>query len=182
MTKSTTANPLHRLTIASMVKGLRNLGQIMDKAEQHATASNTPLEAYLQARLFPDMFNLLQQVQYVCYLSVDFARHFSDEPALRVGYDETTWQELRTSLETAARYLEAIVPEHVAERADKILPTFMDDSRGMTAVNYAADVIVPDFHFHMSVAYALLRHNGVPLGKSDFLGNLDTIAMGSGAG
>ena len=77
-------------------------------------------------------------------------------------------------LATAADYLEAIPPENVSNQTDKILPTFMDASKGMNAVNYAANVIIPDLHFHTVIAYALLRHNGVPLGKSDYLGKLET--------
>ena len=77
------------------------MAQIMDKAESHAAKNNIALDTYLQARLYPDMYNLLQQVQYVCYVSVDLARHFSDAPAPRVGYDETTWPELRKSVDTA---------------------------------------------------------------------------------
>ena len=64
-------------------------------------------------------------------------------------------------------------------KAAKIVPLFYDDAEGMTAVDYAAAVTLPDFHFHMAIAYAILRHNGVPLGKADFLGKLDTVALTS---
>lgn len=172
MAKPAHANPIHALTIAAMAKGLGNTARIMDTAEKHALAHDIAVENYLQARLYPDMFNLLQQLQYVCYLSVDFARHFSTVAAPRVGYDEATWEDLRQSLTTAEAYLRAVAPEKLADRADEILPSFMDDSKGMTSLRYASDVIIPDFYFHMVMAYALFRHNGVPLGKSDFLGEL----------
>ena len=174
------ANPIHRLTIAAIAASLRNMAQIMDKAESHVSKDNIGLDAYLQARLYPDMYNLLQQVQYVCYVSVDLARHFSDAPAPRVGYDETTRPELRKSVDTAADYLEAIPAASVAEQATKIVPLFYNDAEGMTALDYAAVVTIPDFHFHMAIAYAILRHNGVPLGKADYLGKPDTIALTSG--
>ena len=61
----------------------------------------------------------------------------------------------------------------MTKAVSKIVPTFMDDSKGMTVVDYAANVIIPNFHFHMVMAYALLRHNGVPLGKGDYLGKLE---------
>jgi len=63
-------DPFHRLTIAAIAASLRNMAQIMDKAESHVSKDNIGLDAYLQARLYPDMYNLLQQVQYVCYVSV----------------------------------------------------------------------------------------------------------------
>lgn len=172
MAKSAT-HPVHALTLGTMVKGLKNTAHIMDTAEKHATEKEIPLDNLLQARLFPDMFNLLQQLQYICYLSVDFAKNFTAEAAPRVGYDEASWVELRKSLDVAADYLAAIAPGNVDTNAAKVVPTFMDDSKGMTAVDYAAEVIVPDFHFHMVVAYALLRHNGVAIGKSDYFGDLD---------
>lgn len=177
MSMSANAEHIYNLTIGSMAAGLGNMSRIMDKAQAHAAANDISLETLLQARLYPDMFSLLQQLQYVCYLSADFARHFSDKPGPRVGYDETTWAELRQSLSVAEDYLRAIAPEKLAQKTDVVVATFMDDTRGMTVVNYAAGVIMPDFNFHLVVAYALLRHNGVNLGKSDFLGELQTVAM-----
>ena len=174
-------NSVHRLTIAAMAASLRNMAQIMDKAENHAAKNSIGLDVYLQARLYPDMYNLLQQIQYVCYTSVDLAQHFSDAPAPRVGYDETTWSELRKSLGTAADYLQSIPAMSATERARKIVPLFYDDTKGMTALNYAAAMTVPNFHFHMAIAYAILRHNGVPLGKEDFLGKPDTVELTLGS-
>ena len=150
-------NPVHRLTIVAIASSLRNMAQIMDKAESHAAKNSIGLNAYLQARLYPDMYNLLQQIQYVCYTSVDLAQHFSDAPAPRVGYDETTWSELRKSLGTAADYLQSIPAVSVTERAKKIVPLFYDDTKGMMALDYAATVTIPNFHFHMAIAYAILR-------------------------
>jgi len=170
-------SPIHRLTVAAMTRSLHNTALFMDRAEIYAVAKDIPLDVYLQARLFPDMFSLLQQLQYVSYLAVEYAKHFSAAPPPRVGYDETSWPELRHSLQVAADYLAAISPDQVAKHADKIVPIFMDENLGMTTVDYASTIIIPDFYFHMTLAYALLRHNGVPLGKSDFLGNLATVAL-----
>jgi len=60
------------------------------------------------------------------------------------------------------------------------VPLFHDDAEGMTAVDYAAAVNLPDFHFHMAIAYAILRHNGVPFSKADLLGKPDTVASATG--
>jgi uncharacterized protein len=175
MTNPARTNSVHALTIGSMINGLGNMARIMDKAEKHAATQKIPLESFLQTRFYPDMFHFLQQVQYVCYLATDFARHFTNQPPPRVGYDETSWLELRKSLDTTAGYLQSVAPETVANKAGELLPTFMNQAKGMTAVAYAADVIIPDFHFHMVVAYALLRHNGVPLGKADYLGEIKSV-------
>jgi uncharacterized protein len=166
-------NTAHRLTIAVMQKGLTNLAQIMEKTELHATEHKSPLQDLLQSRLRPDMFTLLQQLQYVCYLAVDFAQHFTAKPAPRVGYDEKSWDELRKSIVVTLSYLDGIGPEQVQASIGKLVPTFMNNKKVMKAIDYAADVSVPDFHFHLVVAYGLLRHAGVPLGKSDYLGHLE---------
>jgi len=170
-------NAAYTLTIGAMHHALGNLAKIIDKAEAHAKAHEIPLENLLQARLYPDMYNLLQQLQYACFLPVDYARQFTEREPPRVGYDETTWEELRQSLDTAADYLAAVPEGRVAKDAGKMLPAFFDPGQGLPAVTYAARVLVPDFFFHVTMAYALLRHNGVPLGKGDFLGDAGTSAM-----
>lgn len=180
MTASTDTQSFHKLSIGVMLQGLRNMSSIMDKAKAEASAKGLKTEALLDCRLFPNMFNLLQQIQYVCYLPVGFARHFTSEPPPRVGYDEASWEDLCNSLEVAAAYLGSINPATVASRADTLVPIFMDDRKGMRAIDYAASVIVPDFHFHMVVAYGLLRYSGIGIGKSDFLGPLASEELPSG--
>ena len=165
-------NALHRLTVAQMAVAVQNMRAVMDRAESHAIANGFDTATLLQARLYPNMYNLLQQLQYICFVAVDLAQHFSSTVAPRVGYDEETWEELTESLGTTAVYLSTISETDVEKNLGKEVATFMDDTVKMNVVDYAARVSLPDFYFHMSVAYAILRHNGVPLGKSDFLGKL----------
>jgi uncharacterized protein len=179
MTNTGQSNDLHRLTIAAITASLQNMAKILAKTEKHAAKNKIELEVLLQSRLFPDMFSLLQQLQYVCFIPVDFARQFTGAAAPHVGYDETGWQELRQSIAKTIAFLQSIAPASVAERANKVVPLFFDGARGMTALDYAGAVIIPDFYFHLAVAYAILRHNGVPLGKADYLGSLKTVAIKS---
>ncbi len=165
-------NAVHRLAVSQMAVAVQNMRAVMDKAAKHAGENGFDTATLLQARLYPNMFNLLQQLQYVCYVAVDLAQHFSSTAAPRVGYDEESWEELVESLGTTASYLGAISEADVEKNAGKEVPTFMDDTVKMNVVDYAARVSLPDFYFHMAIAYAILRHNGVPLGKSDFLGKL----------
>jgi uncharacterized protein len=172
MTNSPDSSSIHSLTIGIMCTGLRNMAKIMDKAVAQAAVSGPNLAELLEARLHPDMFNLLQQLQYMSFLSVEFARYFADTPPPRVGYDETTWEELRQSLDRAGVYLASVPVEKLTAQADQMVPTFMDERKVMTLLDYAAKVIVPDFYFHMVVAYGLLRQNGIGIGKSDYLGTI----------
>jgi hypothetical protein len=170
MTKAAQNETFHRLTIAAMIGSLENLDKMLVKAEAHARESKIEPEVLLNARLYPDMFNLIQQLQYALYLPMDFARHFTDEPAPHVGYEEATFEDVHASLKTAIAYLKAIPASSLVERAQRVVPIFFDGTRGMPADDYAAIVEMPDFYFHLSIAYAILRHNGVPLSKMDFIG------------
>jgi hypothetical protein len=163
---------IHFFTIPVFIRALENVARILAKAEQHARRQKIELSALLSARLYPDMFTLLQQLQYVCFIPVDFAQHFTSVTAPRVGYDETTFAELKASIRKTVAYLRGIKPKDFASSNRKSLPLFFDSAKGLSSEAYAARVSVPDFFFHVTVAYAILRHNGVPLGKSDFFGSL----------
>jgi hypothetical protein len=177
MTQIVHDGAFHRLTVAPMIAALENLGKILAKAEAHAGAAGFDPEALLGARLFPDMFSLIQQLQYVLFIPADFAQHFAAEPPPKVGYEEKSFANVHASLELAIAYLRSVSPAQMDKRAGLAVPLFFDPQQGLAAESYAAHVIMPDFYFHLTVAYAILRHNGVPLGKSDFLGELKTIPI-----
>jgi uncharacterized protein len=162
----------HALSIGVMVRGLRNLKTVLDKAEAHVKSTHADMGSLMTAQLYPDMYNLLQQLQYACYVPADFAQHFADRPLPRVGYDEISLGDCRASIDTTIAYLESIRPERMAGAEDRLIPPFVAPDKRMTALDCAVTLTVPDFFFHTTVAYAILRHKGVPLGKADFLGNL----------
>ena len=178
MTKIAQNESFHKLTIAAMMNSLENLDKILVKAEAHARENKIESDVLLGARLYPDMFSLVQQLQYALYLPMDFAQHFSDVPAPRVGYEEASFEDVRASLKTAIAYLKVIPANRLAERAERVVPVFFDGTKGMPAGDYAAIVAMPDFYFHLSIAYAILRHNGVPLVKKDFIGPYKSVPLG----
>jgi hypothetical protein len=170
MDKATYAETIHAFTIPVFIRSLQNLEKIINKAVAHAKQHKIEPATLLNARLFPDMFNFLQQVQYACFLPVDFARHFSTEEAPRVGYDETNFAELKSSIKQTIDYLKAIKAKQFREKESTPLPTFFDPSLGLAPDAHAARITLPDFFFHVTTAYCILRHNGVPLSKWDFIG------------
>lgn len=165
-------NSFHALSIGVMARGLRNLKFVLDKAEAHAKSSKADMGALMTAALYPDMYNLLQQLQYACYVPADFAQHFADSPAPRVGYDEISLSDCRASIDTTIAYLDSVKPERMAGAEDRPIPPFVAPDKHLTALDCALTLTVPDFFFHATVAYAILRHKGVPLGKADFIGKL----------
>ncbi len=177
MPNAISAEALHRFTIPVFIRTLEIAGRILVKAERHAARHRIEPATLLAARLYPDMFSLLQQVQYLCFIPVDFAKNFSGAAAPRVGYDETTFAELKASIKQTIGYLRTVKPQHFKARANALLPLFFDPSRGLPADAHAARMTLPDFYFHATVAYAILRHSGVPLGKADFLGSLKAVPI-----
>lgn len=168
----------HRLTVIPMTAALDNLGRILAKAEAHAAEKKIEPLTLLSARLYPDMFSLVQQLQYAVFIPAEFARHFAAEPPPKVGYEEKSFADVHESIALATAYLGSVSPARMDERAGLVVPTFFDGSRGLAAEAYAAHMIMPDFYFHLTAAYAILRHNGVPLGKHDFIGKLETVRLG----
>ncbi len=88
------------------------------------------------------------------------------------------FEDVHASLKTAIAYLKAIPAGRLVERAERVVPIFFDGTKGMPADDYAAIVEMPDFYFHLSIAYAILRHNGVPLAKKDFIGSYKSVPLG----
>ena len=176
-----TGEAIHASTIPLFIQGLENLASILKKAEAHAKQTGIEIDTVLDERLYPDMFNLLQQVQYACFLPVDFARHFSRQEAPRVGYDEASLKDLEASIRTTIDYLKAIGPGQFRGKEGDALPIFFDESLGLPPQEHAARVMLPDFFFHVTAAYCILRHKGVPLGKFDFLGRHGAEKIGKAA-
>jgi hypothetical protein len=177
MTHAAPEGSFHRLTIAPIVAALENLDAILAKAEAHAASAEIAPDVFLASRLYPDMFSLIQQLQYALFIPMDFAQHFHDQPPPKVGYEEASFADVHKGLGEAIAYLRSIDPKRLDERSQRIVPIFFDSNRGMPALSYAAGMIMPDFYFHLAIAYAILRHNGVPLGKMDFIGKLETSEL-----
>lgn len=177
MTSSARTGAFHRLTIVPMIAALGNLGRILAKAEAHAVGNGVVPAHLLQQRLYPDMFSLIQQLQYALYLPCDFARHFAESEPPRAGYDEASFADVQASLKRVTDYLGTISASRMDELAELVVPSFFDPKQGVASEAYAASVTMPDFYFHLSIAYAILRHNGVPLAKADFLGAISSVPL-----
>ena len=152
---------------------LGSLDQLLAKAEAHAAERKIEPDALLQARLFPDMFPLAKQVQIAC----DFARGVSARLAgaeLPVfDGDQKTFADLRALVAASLEFiggLDAAAFEG-GESREIVLRPGTPKERRMEGRNYLLHYGYPQFFFHVTTAYDLLRHNGVELGKRDFMGN-----------
>jgi uncharacterized protein len=144
----------------------------LEQAESHAAGRSIDPDALLQARLYPDMFPLLKQVQ----IAADFARGISARLAgvevPVVEGQEKSFADLQALLDGTLAFLEGLGAAQFAgrETAEILLRPGTPKEKKLTGQTYLANYGVPQFLFHVTTAYAILRHNGLPIGKRDFMG------------
>jgi hypothetical protein len=151
---------------------LNSLSAIMTKAEALATEKKFEPNALLDARLFPDMFPLIRQVQ----IATDFAMSVSARLAgVEVpAYDgnEQTFTELQERIGKALSFIESLTPDQFegSETREIVLRPGTPKEKKMVGHTYLSNYGLPQFFFHVTTAYAILRHNGLEVGKGDFMG------------
>ncbi|MFC7517894.1 DUF1993 family protein [Herbaspirillum sp. GCM10030257] len=163
---------LYSASIPVFRQMLNSLSAILDKAELHATAKNIDPNVLLQARLFPDMFPLIRQVQ----IAADFARGVSarlsgvDVPTYEDN--EVTFADLRSLLSKTLAFIDSFAPEQINGNEDREIITRpgTPKEKRFNGQSYLLNYGLPQFFFHVTTAYAILRHNGVEVGKRDYMG------------
>lgn len=164
---------LYQSTIVPLVQILSALRGILDKAEAYSVSRKIGPETLLYARLYPDMYHFTRQVQMACDLAVKAACRLSGRDPVEVVRHEASFDDLRALLDRTLGLLRGTDQTVVNAMADKDV-TFKINDRPLTmpAVDYAHRFSMPNVYFHVSMAYAILRENGVDLGKADFIGSL----------
>lgn len=164
---------LYDISVPALVRGLENLALQIDKAATHARDTGADPAEFVQARLAPDMLTLAGQVQRAsdtakfggARLSLGEAPSFADE--------EASLDDLKIRIAKTRDYLRS-VPADSISGGEKREIRFKAGPRELhfTGEDYVRSFLLPNFYFHLTTAYGLLRHKGVPLGKMDFLGNI----------
>jgi hypothetical protein len=162
--------------IRLFAKTLQNLGQWMDKATAHAKAKSFEVDVLAQARLAPDQFAFVGQVQATCDQAKYAAAYLGGKPAPSHPDTEKTFAELRQRIQTCLAFLETVqAKDLVGAEERKVAPPWLQGA-WLSGNEYLTHVAVPNFFFHASMAYARLRHNGVDVGKFEYSGSLPTRA------
>lgn len=164
---------LHAASVPVFKQMLNSVSDLLNKAEQHAAAKNIDQNVYLQARLYPDMFPLIRQVQ----IAGDFARGVSARLAgLEVPKVDdtlaTTFADVRAMLAETVTFIDGIAAEKIngQEARDIVLRPGTPKERQFKGQDYLLHFGLPQFFFHVTTTYAILRHNGIEVGKRDFMG------------
>lgn len=150
---------------------LKGLSGVLKKAEAHCEAKKIDPNALLQARLFPDMFAFTRQVQLACDFAKGAGARLAGLAVPSFPDEEKTFGELQARIAKTLDFLGGLKPEQFADAAERAVTlTFGGQEMNFTGADYLNTVALPNFYFHLAMAYALLRHNGVELGKRDFMG------------
>ena len=157
--------------VLEMKKLLAHTLAWIDRAEAHATAKGYDASILLEARLAPDMFPLVRQFQSACD-SAKFAAAFTagKEPPSHPD-TEKTFGELRTRISSVVEYLGTFGEADFANADAGEVKRPRWEGKSMRATDYLVEQGLPNYFFHLNMIYALLRHNGVELGKRDFMGS-----------
>jgi uncharacterized protein len=152
--------------------GLSALSGVLDKAAAFAQARKIDQSALLQTRLFPDMFPLVRQVQTAADTAKNGASRLAGVEFPAFEDNETTIDQLKDRLAKTVAYLKTIDAKKIDGSSDREITFPLGPAhRGhMKGADYLNHFLLPNFYFHVTAAYAILRHNGVDIGKQDYLG------------
>jgi uncharacterized protein len=167
------SNNLQDLPVTAFLRGLSALTHLLETAEKHVAEHKISPPALLDARLFPDMFTFTGQVRSTCDTAKrGSARLVGVEPP-PFDDDETSFEQLRGRVEKTSAFIVAL-PADAFRGADQRTVEMKMPGReiSLTGFEYLTRFALPNFYFHLTTAYNILRHNGVVVGKSDFLGDL----------
>ncbi len=162
---------LFDVTVPVMIHGLKNLSNLLDKAAAHAAAKKIDPVAYTHARLFPDMLPMTRQVQIACDTAKGAAARLAGIEIPKFEDNESTFAELQARIAKTVDFLNTVKAGQFqgAETREIVmkLPSTTLNFTGLSFVNLYA---LPNFYFHVTMTYALLRKGGLEIGKRDYLG------------
>ena len=164
---------MHTLSVPVFKQMLGGLQAVLRKAEAHATEKKIDPQALLQARLFPDMFPLLRQVQVASDFAKSVSARLANVEVPKLADDEKTFADLQARLEWVTNFIDSLEASQFEGAATReiITQAGTPKEKRFTGESYLLNYGFPHFIFHTTTAYAILRHNGVEIGKKDYIGS-----------
>ena len=162
---------MYQASIPAFIKILNNLSAILDKAASHAEAKKIDLSVFVNARLFPDMFPVSRQIQIATDAVKGCAARLAGVEPPSFPDTESTFPELKARIAKTVAFLESFKPAQIdGSEERKIALKVGGQDLTFLGQPYLFTFVIPNFYFHVTTAYDILRHNGVEIGKRDFLG------------
>jgi hypothetical protein len=162
---------MYSLSVPVFRRSLTNLSAILDKAAAHVQARKIDPAALLGARLYPDMLPFTRQVQLASDFAKGAAARLSGDAPPKYDDVEVTFADLKERIARTIAFLDSFKPEKIeGSEQREIELKGADRTLRFTGLDFLAHFAFPNFFFHATTAYDILRHNGVEIGKRDFLG------------
>jgi hypothetical protein len=162
---------MYDFSIPVLTRGLTNLSTILDKADAHAAAKKFDSAVLAQTRLFPDMHPLVRQVQIACDTAKGAAGRLAGIEVPKHEDTEVTFAELKARIAKTLDFVRSVTAVQLKDSETRDIEIkFPNGAWKFTGLAYLTDFVLPNFYFHTTVVYALLRKAGVEVGKMDFLG------------
>ena len=163
---------LYDATVPAYLQILGSLLGLLDKAEAYCKAKNIQPDVILSARLYPDMLNFTKQIQLACDFAAKGCARLTGSEVPSIPDTEKTFEELRQRIARTIDYVKTYKPGQFdgAETRDVTFPAGPNNQITMKGQQFLSAFSLPNFYFHATTAHGILRHNGVEIGKRDFLG------------
>jgi uncharacterized protein len=167
------SNPMYAASIPVFTQMLGGLKAVLAKAAAHAAAKNIDPHALLQARLYPDMFPLARQVQVACDFAKGPAARLAGVEVPAMADTETTFAQLEARIDAVLAFMATLNDAQFEQAAAREIVTQAGTpkEKRFTGSSYLFNYGLPHFFFHTVTAYDILRHNGVEVGKKDYIGS-----------
>ena len=164
---------IYTATVPTIVRSLNNLRAILVKAEAYAETQKIDPTVLINARLYPNMFPLSTQVQIATDIAKGAVSRLAGVEPPKYEDNEASFPELLARIDKTINLLESFSPEQLDGSEDKAIALPLHDrTLNFTGLSYLLDFVLPNIYFHVTTTYAILRHNGLAIGKHDFLGDL----------
>lgn len=165
---------IYQIVVPQFTKMLGNLTAILDKAAAHAEAKKFDIDVLLTARLAPDQFPLLRQIQIACDTANLGAARLTAKEATTPTFPDTekTLAEIKARIESTIAILRKLNEADFAASATRRVSQPRWQGKTLSGEEFLIQHVLPNFYFHITTAYAILRHNGVDVGKKDYLGDM----------
>lgn len=173
MSETLSCELVYHLLVPQYVRALNGLKVVMQKARLHAEKNNYSPNKFLDIKLAPDMFNFLRQVQIATDNAKGAVARLSGSEIPSYPDDEKTWEELVARVDKTINYIASFRPSNFKNYTETKAVFPWNPNSALCGHDYLVSFALPNFYFHVTTAYDLLRANGVNLGKADFLGELN---------
>ena len=159
-------------TVPAFLQLLNSLSGILTKAEAHCKSKNINPDVILASRLYPDMLPFSKQIQLMSDFAAKGCARLAHVDVPTTPDTEKTFEELRARLAKTADYIKSLKPAQFegADTKDVTFPSGPDKTMTLKGQQFVSNVAFPNFYFHAATAHGILRHNGVEIGKRDFMG------------